>query len=230
MPNLKTKLIVFDIDGTLTNSQMEHHAAYLASFDQLGFKKLNEDFGSYQHYTDSGIFAEAYFNEYGKKPSKQDIKNFEQLHLEQFKDVLQISKLTEIAGAKEFLQDLEDSEWAISFATGSFLPSAIVKLDECNIPYKHEVLATASDNFSREKIVLSAIKKASDYYRSDFNKILAFGDGLWDYKTAKGLGLELIGIGYGKNAEILLDNGVTLFEDFLDKEAIMQHLNNRVYK
>ena len=226
MFNLKTKLIIFDIDGTLTNSQLEHHAAYLAAFDKLGFKKLNEDFSSYQHYTDSGIFAEAYFNEYGKKASKQDIKNFEQLHLEQFKDVLQISRLSEVAGARQFLLDLEDSEWAISFATGSFLPSALVKLDECNIPYKHDVLATASENYKRDKIVLSALKKAADYYGSDFNKVVVFGDGIWDYKTAQKLGLELIGIGYGKNAEILIDQGVTLFEDFLDKEAILNHLNS----
>jgi len=210
---------------------MEHHAAYLAAFDQLGFKKLNEDFGSYQHYTDSGIFAEAYLNEYGKKASKQDIKSFEQLHLEQFKDVLQISRLSEIAGARQFLLDLEESDWAISFATGSFLPSALVKLDECNIPYKHEVLATASENYKREQIVLSAMKKAKDYYNSDFNKVVAFGDGIWDYKTAQKLGLELIGIGYGKNAKILIDNGVTVFEDFLDKQEILNHLNKaQVYK
>ena len=222
---MKTKLIVFDIDGTLTNSQIEHHAAYLAAFDSLGYKTLNEDFGSYQHYTDSGIFAEAYFKEFGKKANKQAIKDFEQLHLEQFKDVLEISKLTEVAGARQFLLSLADSEWAISFATGSFLPSAIVKLDECNIPYKHDVLATASEFYSRKEIVLSAINKAQDYYQTNFDEVVAFGDGLWDFKAAQELGLELIGIGYGKNAQILIDKGVTLFEDFLEKEAIIEKIS-----
>lgn len=227
MRNLKTKLIIFDIDGTLSNSQTEHHAAYLAAFDKLSFKNLNEDFGSYKDYTDSGIFSEAYFNEFAKEASKQDIRDFEQLHLEQFKEVLLISQLTEIAGARQFLLDLEKTDWAIAFATGSFLPSALIKLDECNIPYRQEVLATASENSDRKKIVLSAIKKARGFYQTDFDNIVAFGDGLWDYKTAKGLGLELIGIGYGKNAQILIDNGVTLFEDFLEADAILEHLNKK---
>ena len=222
----KTKLIVFDIDGTLTDSKYIHYAAYVGAFNDLGFESFSNDFASYKHYTDSGIFAEAYQNEFGKVPSEREIEKFADSHLKHFKEVLKLAKINEIKGARDFLKQLEETNWASCFATGSFLRPAKIKLQNASIPFSQEVLATASEHLARKDIVLAAIKKAKDYYNIDFNRIIAFGDGLWDLLTAQELGLELIAIGDDSDSKALIERGAKLFKDFSKKEEILNHINN----
>ena len=222
----KTKLIVFDIDGTLTDSKMLHYAAYTGAFADLGFSSFNDDFGGYKHYTDSGIFVEAYLNEFAKEPAQAAIDKFADSHLAHFKEVLKISRINEIKGARAFIKLLNDSQWAHCFATGSFVRPARIKLEEAGIDYNAEVLASASEHISRKEIVLSAIAKAKRFYGQNFEQIIAFGDGIWDLLTARELGLELIAIGSDADSYELIERGAKLFKDFSQKEEILEYINN----
>ena len=69
-------------------------------------------------------------------------------------------------------------------------------MNEANIPYRPELLSTASDGLSREEIVNSSIEKAKNEFElATFEKIISFGDGRWDVQTAKNLNLDFVGIG-----------------------------------
>ena len=221
----KTKLIVFDIDGTLTDTKYLHYAAYTGAFADLGFSSFDDDFGGYKHYTDSGIFSEAYYNEFGKEPSQQEIDKFADSHLAHFKEVLKISKITEIEGAQSFVDLLQESKWAHCFATGSFLRPARIKLEEAGFGFSEKVLASASEHISRKDIVLAAIEKAKKFYNQDFEQIIAFGDGIWDLLTARELGLELIAIGDDADSLALKERGAKLFKNFIEKEKILAYIN-----
>jgi len=113
------------------------------------------------------------------------------------------------------LSELENSEYAIAFATGSLPKSAIYKMKSAGLEMDAAVLATSKTSFSREGFVTEAIQKAKDFYRvTKFEEIIAVGDGIWDLKTAQNLRLEFIGIG-AKNKVVMEANGMNCwFEDF----------------
>lgn len=45
--------------------------------------------------------------------------------------------------------------------------------------------------------------------------------GLWDLKTARNLGLQFLGIGFGKKAEQLREAGATVHKDFSPDLALL---------
>lgn len=212
----KNKLIVFDIDGTLTDSVSPHQKAFVRSLKKLGVENIDSNFGDYKHHTDSYI---------AKQIFEKDLKtNFSKNILDEFESHLSLElnkfQIPEIHGAKSFIEDLESySEYAVCYATGSLMKPACYKLDAIGVNYRKEVLVTSNNIHSREDIVSKAIEKAEKFYETpNFKRIISIGDGLWDLRTAQNLNLEFIGIGL-KNKELLSQNGAqSLFDDFLNLE------------
>jgi phosphoglycolate phosphatase-like HAD superfamily hydrolase len=62
---------------------------------------------------------------------------------------------------------------------------------------------TASDHYSRADIIAGAVAAAGGTIRT----ALYVGDGLWDYRACKKLGIPFIGIGH--RAELLRGEGAT---------------------
>ncbi|MGB0864388.1 MAG: HAD family hydrolase [Saprospiraceae bacterium] len=204
----KTKLIVFDIDGTLTDSVTIHQKAFKEALSDLGIKKFDENFKEYKHHTDSYIAAEIYEKSTLQKFMPSEIEAFEQYLTTR----IERSKINEILGAKALIQRLESqTESGICYATGSLLQPAIFKLNSIGIDYSEQQLVASNDIMERENIVLQAIQNAERYYNvNKFERIISVGDGLWDLKTALNLGIEFIGIG-NSNKEILIQNGMKNF-------------------
>src|SRR5260370_20664735 len=61
--------VLFDIDGTLTQSQSIDAEIYLRSLAEVfGFTDVGADWSSYRHTTDSGILHEIFENAAGERP------------------------------------------------------------------------------------------------------------------------------------------------------------------
>lgn len=201
-------LVVFDIDGTLTASAKIHQMALLSSMNNYGLKKINTDWKSYKHFTDSWIFMEAFFYNFGKFPTQEECKTHEELFNKEYHLLSQESDLTEIPGASHCLKKLSTLKIPFCFATGSFRKAAEYKLSIFN-QLDFSLIASASEVTTREQIVKLAIKKALNYYPFDsFEKIISVGDGIWDYKTARKLNLDFLGVGQGPTYELLHKEGV----------------------
>lgn len=56
----KTNLIVFDIDGTLTDSVAIHQAGFVQALKHLGVTAMDENFHAYKHHTDLHIARSIY--------------------------------------------------------------------------------------------------------------------------------------------------------------------------
>lgn len=210
----KSKLLIFDIDGTLVDSTETYHKVVIAAMKEMGLSKIDTNFNRLKHHTDSYALFFNYKNNFAHPFSVGLLDTFENLlvkHLHRYPKILAIN------GAKESIEDLKRSEYAIVFATGSLPKAALLKMKAAGIWIDNEVLATSKTSFTREGFVLEAIKKASSYYKvADFERIFAIGDGVWDLKTAQNLELGFIGIG-NKNKEIMLQEGMQYwFEDFSD--------------
>ncbi|WP_298418742.1 HAD hydrolase-like protein [uncultured Kordia sp.] len=200
----KENLLVFDIDGTLLDSENVHQTGFVKAMKAIGVSSVNTNWESYTHLTDSYIAKENYEIVINRGFSNQILTRFEDEFLKEILD----ASVTEIQGADAFLNKiLTETNYGVCFATGSLLKPAILKLNRANIRYDKELLVTSSHYLTREEIVNAAIAKAKTYFGvKKFKRVISLGDGIWDVKTAQNLNLEFIGIGE-KNKEKLAAKG-----------------------
>ena len=198
-------LIIFDIDGTLTHSEVYHQKAFVETMKAMGVVEINQNWREYENVTDSYILKVNYENQFQIPFDLDLIPDFEKKMIH---SLAQYPETTEIKGAADFIQKLKaDPNFVFAYATGSLRKPAILKLKQAGIPYEEKVLADSNSIFEREKIVLSAIEKAKSHYQiSDFESIISVGDGIWDWKTAKNLKIPFLGVGEKYISDFQLNN------------------------
>lgn len=212
----KKSLIVFDIDGTLTDSVIQHQKAFTETLLEIGVSEINSEFKSFKHHTDSFIAKEIYeYNQ--KKPfSKEKMNQFENGLFKR----IQSLKFIEIKGAKELIEKLQKgTEFGICFATGSLRKPAEHKLNSIGIEFKEWQLVASDNIYERESIVEKAIMNSFDNYAVEkFNRIISVGDGLWDLVTAENLRLEFIGVGETNRALLIKKGAIKVLKDLTEFE------------
>ena len=187
-------LIVFDIDDTLTQSEVQHQASFINAMHHFGIKDINEKWEEYDHMTDSFILKENYERNLSAPFSLQFVGEFETRMTEA---ILKLPPVTEIAGAKKAIQNiLSHPDWGLGFATGSFAKPALLKLQQASIPADPQLVVGSNAHYRREDIVQASINSAKEFYQvPDFQHIISVGDGLWDWQTAQNLGIHFMGFG-----------------------------------
>ena len=188
------KLIVFDIDDTLTKSECQHQLAYVNTMKEFGITKINQAWSEYEHHTDSYILK---VNFEANLKKDFDFGFVEKFESRMTQILLTLKQVSEIAGARDCITSFSKrSDYAIAFATGSLLQLALIKLNQAEIYFNEQLVVGSNSVFSREEIVQGAINQAKLFHQVEhFEQIISVGDGIWDLNTARNLGLHFIGIG-----------------------------------
>lgn len=212
---VKNKLMVFDIDDTLTNSEVKHTNSLICGMNHFGITDINTDWRTYANATDSYVFSANYEKTHQKPFQMEFMSEFEEVMTEHF---LSYPDTTEIKGAAALINAIQqNSSYAVCFATGSVGALAHLKLTQSNINYPVEVLAHSNAHFTREEIVRNAIEKAKDYYQvAQFDEIISFGDGLWDLKTARNLNIHFVGVNLKNQADLTAHGAQIILPDWKD--------------
>jgi hypothetical protein len=72
-------LVMFDIDGTLTETMKVDEECFVRSFkDVFGLTDIDTDWSHYPRTTDSGIFHDVFTSGIGRSPAAQDVSQFRQ--------------------------------------------------------------------------------------------------------------------------------------------------------
>ncbi len=189
-------LFLFDIDGTLTQSVSTYHQVITNAMQQLGISNIDTDYDNYKHHTDSYALAYNYKRHFGKEASLSLRDQLDDLLAQEMKNH---PPVYEISGAQSFLNHLKEQQLPVAFGTGAFPKATAIKMKDAQLPYEPSVLATSKTSITREGFVQQAINQAKKHYGIEqFEKIISFGDGLWDLYTAQNLGLEFVGVGQAK--------------------------------
>ena len=212
----KKNVIVFDIDDTLTKSEEQHQTAYVNAMKHFGMTDINQDWKSYQNVTDSYILKEVFEHNFQKAFDLGMIPDFEE---KMTTEMLSMQETVSILGANAIVDFfLKETDYAICFATGSLHKPAMLKLEQAGINFIPELVEASNSIYTREDIVRSAINKAQKYFQVNaFDQIISVGDGIWDLRTARNLGVHFLGI-RDKNLEDFKREGIkshiTDWEDF----------------
>ena len=209
----KKKLIVFGIDGTVTDSVSIHERAFLDAMESFGIRNVNLNWPGYKYPTDSYIFKANYETYFDRNLPQGILDTFEDVMVDK---LLHHSGIDEVLGAREFVQYAwNETEYAIVFATGSLVKPAIIKLVEASIPFTKELVVGSNNCYSKEDIVVKAIDTATKYYGvEEFEHVISVGDCVWDLITARNLNLSFLGIGENNRSEFEQLGAKSLVNDF----------------
>jgi phosphoglycolate phosphatase-like HAD superfamily hydrolase len=224
-------LAIFDIDGTLTNTNNVDNECFVKAFAEAhAITNINTNWNTYPHTTDSGITQHILQEKFGRLPEETELARLKRCFMELLNEQHRTdsASFAEIAGASLVLDRLHrESGWAVAIATGCWRESAVLKLEAAKIEVGNIPAAYAEDGLSREEILRAALSKSLDrYQQSGFEKIVSVGDGLWDVRTAQHLGYAFLGVGSGESALRLGQAGAKhVIKDFGDYDQLIKCLN-----
>jgi beta-phosphoglucomutase-like phosphatase (HAD superfamily) len=223
-------LAIFDIDGTLTESVAVDEVCFVQAFrDVLGTGPLNTNWLDYPFQTDSGLAWEICRHHLGREPGGAEISRLQR----RFAELLGAAvagagqAIPEVPGAAALLRRLgAHTRWHLALATGGWSVSARLKLASAGLPVDAFPWATADDALDRVNILRTAIRRAGDQYGPDaFEKVVYVGDGVWDLRAARALGIGFLGLAPAdKTGRLLAEGASCVVTDFSDPVHVVECL------
>ena len=224
------KLAVFDIDGTLTQTNRVDEICFLRALAEThGIVDPGPHWETCPHVSDSGMTQHLFRRLFGREARDEESRAIKTRLVDLLEEhhLIDQSFFAEIPGAAEtFNQRAQSRGWARAIATGCWRPSAEMKLRAASISYEGVPAGFAEDGVAREAIVSAAIARSRvSYRRENFDRIVSVGDGVWDVRTAARLGLAFVGVGGGAQAEALREAGAKhVIPDFEDVDRFFSLL------
>jgi len=216
-------LIIFDIDGTLCDTLTVDARCCLEAIEHvMGRSLATVDWSAYPEATNAAIVQD-FLRECGEK----EVASLERRIREEF--VLRLEDagrrapelFRPIDGALDLFACLGSRRYDMAIATGCWHESAHAKLrlsgfDVTGIPF-----ASSSDARRRVDIITLAAARAG----CSLADAIYVGDGVWDVKAARELGMGFIGV--GRKHELLRAHGARrVFESFRDTDRFLSALDD----
>src|SRR5207249_12249371 len=138
------------------------------------------------------------------------------------------SPFAPVAVADRLLSQLaRRGSYRVALATGSWRDSARLKMASAGMCFDDHQAASADDALDRESIMRLSKQRAAERYGESFTCTVYVGDGVWDARACRSVGIPFIGIGTGSRATRLSAEGaVCVFRDFSDADILLR----RVYE
>jgi phosphoglycolate phosphatase-like HAD superfamily hydrolase len=225
-------LVMFDIDGTLTQSDDVDSDCYAqAAAEVLNLPQVDRDWSLYQNVTDSGIATEIIETHFGRIPIPGELERIRGRFVDLLRTALcaNPTSCSPIPGALSMLAALSKrDDLIIALATGGWAQSAQLKLRMAGFNVETTAFASADDSSKREQIMSIARTRALGRCRIEaFDSVIYVGDGLWDLQASRRLGIPFIAVANGEHAQRLRSHGADLIlPDFRDYGRFLEMLQS----
>src|SRR5512141_2778161 len=109
-------IAIFDIDGTLTQSQAVDNDCFVDAFEiAFGIRDVDTNWSNYPHTTERALTAEI-LRRAGRAGDERDLEKHRAIFVSLLAE--RAGEIGEIAGARDFLAELERRGWRVALATG----------------------------------------------------------------------------------------------------------------
>jgi phosphoglycolate phosphatase-like HAD superfamily hydrolase len=190
---------MFDIDGTLVNSEAFDSNLYIEAIEEATGLKVDDNRSRYKHVTDTGILSELFEENSLSENTSDLVKKTKNLFISKVEKYLNMNPLLQITGAINFIEYLlQRNDVRIAIATGGWLETAELKLEKAGFNTNTLQISSANDHESRTQIMKIAQSRTNT---RGFQKITYFGDAIWDKKACEELGYNFVLVGNSIEAE-----------------------------
>ena len=184
--------IMFDIDGTLVETFELDSCLFVDAVHAITGLYMDADWSKYRNVTDSGILDE-FFDINGIQNKRVMGNRVKKVFVQKFEHSIAETPVREIPGAAAFLERLKAmDDIVVSFATGGWYESAVLKLESSGIAFSSIPIASSNDGMSRTEIMKIAASRATGGRDC---RCTYFGDGIWDKTASEQLGYEFVLVG-----------------------------------
>jgi len=225
-----TKLLLFDIDGTILNTGGAGKRSMIRAFEDVygvpnGFHDIHMS-GK----TDPMILKEALSR--AGLPLEEDLAElFKQRYFELMKEEIEKPnpKKQLMPGIEELIPHLsEKSDVILGLLTGNWKHGAALKLGHFNLYHYFNLGAFGDDSLDREKLLPFARERFERFYNDPVpeENIFVIGDTPRDIQSAKPHGVRTVGVATGTYSLIQLqaEKPDFLFKDFSDWTSFLEVL------
>lgn len=214
-------LIIFDIDGTLTDTMDVDVECFERAVLELVGVEIPTSWSEFDEVTDPAI-VETTCRLLGRPvPDQKTLRLAAQRTGELLNEALAMApgRFPPIRGATTVFERLRSSGCRVAMATGAWRPSAEVKLRGAGVADRGVPLATSSEHRARAAIIREAAARAGGL---EGGVSVYVGDGVWDGRAALELGLRFVGVGTGDRAEKLREVGAdVVVPDLMDAAPLI---------
>ena len=219
-PTNSRDLIIFDVDGTLVDAIALDNDCFDRAFSETAGRALTEEMWSqFKEVTAPAIIQQALGNAWPDMlATKMRIKN-------SFLDKLQQgyeqdrASIQAFPGAVALLSGLQKNpDVGVAIATGCWRETAQFKLTSAGFDLSNIPFACASDCNKRAEIILLAAERTGQ----SIERAVYVGDGVWDLRAARQLGVPFIGV--GRRIETLRKAGAEYILDAFEEDALVSVL------
>ncbi|MFZ5476466.1 MAG: HAD family hydrolase [Myxococcota bacterium] len=206
--------LVFDLDQTLLRGEDVDWATWLASIEEaLGVAvPMDQDWTSYPVHTDHGLVREISRRHRGREITPEEWATFERAWLARLADIL--VAYTPVAGAAAMLATVTRA----GIATGNLHRATQLKLRHSGLDH-FGLPCTCSDDAPDRAALVRACLEGLGWRPGE--PATSVGDGVWDVRAARALGIGFVGVAQSDaHEERLRAHGAShVVRDFTDLEA-----------
>ena len=215
-------LIIFDVDGTLISGEEYDWKSFNAAFTEITGKTFTVEFWK----TLDEVTASAIVHEGLSELDIEERTRIEELVKNRCLENLKVERqrtpdaFFSTYETRELLEYLKDHhEYDIAIATGDWYDTIRYKLEVAGIDLESFIHATSSDAPIRSEIISIAAER-SDRPLED---VVYVGDGTWDIRACRTLGIPFIGT--GSRIEALESQGATWILPQIRKDPFLKILS-----
>ncbi|MFA6044946.1 MAG: HAD family hydrolase [Phycisphaerales bacterium] len=228
------KLAIFDIDGTLTRTTHVDDLSLAAGFGRfLGVHLPRVDWFEFGTSTDQGLCLAACRRYLKRDPTDAEISQARDMFLHELRTRIEADRsLCEcVPGAKEVFGHLQRAGWRLGVASGAWEQSARTKLGFAGvelpaIPATFSFAHPDRRPAEREEIVGGTMSKLLGDTPRDHASIVYIGDGVWDARASRNLGIGFVGLRHdGEETKLRAEGASAILPNFMDVDRLLHALD-----
>jgi HAD superfamily hydrolase (TIGR01509 family) len=186
MPDAPTTAVLFDIDGTLVDSNYAHVDAWWRAF-----RAIDASVDAWRIHRAIGMDSSRLLESLLPEASDEDRDTAKQFHTAYYAE--HMPRLRLLPGARELLRSVAERGHAVVLAT-SAPGTELVRLRELLDAEQWLAAVTSGDDVDEAKPAPGIMQVALDRVGVDPSRAVMIGDAMWDVETAGKVGVPCISV------------------------------------